>query len=290
MKTALECLPCLLRQTLHTARLATTDQKLQLAILNEVARLLPTLDHRLSPPENSVPVYNLIARLSKCPDPYQKIKKESNQMAIAICQNLTDTIKDQDDPLFAAIMFAIAGNIIDYGSRQNFDADKAIDNCLMTELALNDYQMLARDLGKAKRILYLADNCGEIAFDRLVIEQLPATTTLVVKDGPIINDALAEDARECGIDRICRIIGNGTNCPGTPLDQCSDSLQKEFNRADIIISKGQGNFETLSETAGPIYFLLTIKCPVVADHIQELSGRPAANGDLVLFKQPLLPS
>jgi len=285
MKTALECLPCLLRQTLHTARLATKDPKLQLSILNAVSRLLPTLDHRLSPPENSVPVYNLIAKLSNCPDPYRVIKQESNKMALAICKDLPEVIKGQDDPLLAAIMFAIAGNIIDYGSRQSFDADKAINNCLESELALNDYHLLTEDLKNAERILYLADNCGEIAFDRLVLEQLPARTTMVVKDGPIINDALLVDAKQCEIEQVCRVIGNGTNCPGTPLGQCSETLQDEFARADIIISKGQGNFETLSETPGPIYFLLTIKCPVVADHIQDLSGRPAANGDLVLFRQ-----
>ncbi len=114
--------------------------------------------------------------------------------------------------------------------------------------------------------------------------QLKQKVVVAVKEKAIINDALYEDALECGLDKLCRIISNGTQCPGTPLSMCSREFQNLFQNADLIISKGQGNFETLSEVKAPVYFLLTVKCPVVGDHINQLSGRKVQTGNMVLLK------
>ncbi|MDH3394130.1 MAG: ARMT1-like domain-containing protein, partial [Desulfobulbaceae bacterium] len=136
-------------------------------------------------------------------------------------------------------------------------------------------------------ILYLADNCGEIVFDSLLIEQLgPQKITLAVKERPIINDALITDTASCGLNNLCTVISNGTDCPGTPLAQCSEEFQDCFHNADLIISKGQGNFETLSESNAPLYFLLTVKCPVVVDHVNMLAGKSTrvSMGEMILLK------
>lgn len=284
MISTLDCIPCFLKQALYAARLTGADVKTQKKIIDQVALMLPGLDLSLTPPENSIGIYRLISHVTKCLDPFAELKKKNNQLALGMRDDIRRTIRKTAEPLAAAIKFSIAGNIIDYGAHQDFDIQQTIDKCLAREMAINNYAQLADDLFKADNILYLADNSGEIVFDSLVIEQLTAQVTIAVKERPIINDALVADALACGLDKICKIISNGTACPGTPLKQCSTKFQEKFAEADLIISKGQGNFETLSQISGPIYFLLTVKCPVIANHINEITGHNIANGDMILLK------
>jgi len=287
MRTTLDCLPCLLKQALYAARLATEDEAAQNHIMRQVAELLSGLDLSLSPPENAVGIYSLIAREAECEDPFRHLKQKSNNLALSLRPELQKQIASSNDPLRTALRFAIAGNIIDYGAHHDFDAQHAIAECLRKELAINHYQDFAEDVKRAETILYLADNCGELVFDGLVIEQLEKPVTLAVKEGPIINDATVADARDCGLDQYCRVISNGTNCPGTPLTSCSSEFMEIFQEADLIISKGQGNFETLSESQAPVYFLLTVKCPVVARHISNRLqlGHEAINvEDMIIMK------
>lgn len=289
MKSSLHCLPCFLQQTIKAAQLSTSDPVLQRRILDKIAELLPSLDLEKTPPENSIPVYETIAMMSGCADPFWDLKKKSTAFALEMVDDVNKSIVTSSDPLYTAIIFSIAGNIIDYGSQQDFDADSALNKCLHTPLAINDYQDLHHDIAKSNLLLYLGDNAGEIVFDALVIEtlkQVYPTLEIVfaVKENPIINDALMDDAIESGLTEICHVITNGTGCPGTPLDDCSTEFQDFFTKADLIISKGQGNYETLSETQAPIYFLLTVKCPIVASHLQEQSKGTVNNGDLVLMK------
>ncbi len=288
MRTELDCLVCLYRQALNTARLATDSEELQRRILSEAAALLPRLDPSLSPPENSIRLYRLIARLSENPDPYAKLKKTGNEHALRLRDRAQKSISAAHDPLYTAILFAIAGNIIDHGALHDFDLDETINECLRRTPAIDDYTQLKEDLKGAENILYLGDNCGEIVFDGLLIELLPGTVTLALKEKPIINDALPADARLCGLDKICRIISNGTDCPGTPLNLCSGEFKAAMAKADLIISKGQGNFETLShlKSGPPLYFLLTTKCPIVAQRAREMAGAAAeiVSGDTLLMR------
>ncbi|MEN8256659.1 MAG: ARMT1-like domain-containing protein [Thermodesulfobacteriota bacterium] len=289
MKSSLPCLPCFLQQTIKAASLSTDDTNLQKEILNTIARLLPGLDLEKSPPENSIPVYETIARLSGCSDPFLSLKDQSNNFALGLMAEINKSITESPDPIFTAIIFSIAGNIIDYGSQQDFDAEQAIRKCLTSPLAINDYTKLRQDLEMSSRILYLGDNAGEIIFDRLVIETiqhlLPGKEiTFVVKENPIINDALLKDAHDCGLTNLCRVISNGTGCPGTPLSSCPKEFQDIFADADLILSKGQGNYETLSEVTAPLYFLLTVKCPIVGSHIYQQSNISVNKGELVLMK------
>jgi len=240
-----------------------------------IIKFLPSIDFTISPPENAVHLYGLIAGISARPDPFAAIKKESNRFAAGIAPLIRQKVSEADNPLLAALTFSIAGNIIDYGSLHQFDMGKIIRDALSLQMAINDFAELEADLQQAGRVLYLGDNSGELVFDGIVIEKLNRDVTFVVKEKAIINDALLEDAHECGLQNICRVITNGTGCPGTPLPHCSAEFRKLFHDADLIISKGQGNFETLSEVKAPIYFLLTVKCPVVNDHLFRLTGSPA---------------
>ncbi len=286
-------MPCYLRQTLQVARISTTDPKLQLSALRRVAELTTDMDMERTPPENSVSVYRAIAEITGCPDPYLQVKEQSNEKALSLLPNLRREVERAEDPLALALRLAIGGNIIDYGAMHSFDIDAAMECCLSAPFAIDDSLQLlrrVRSLGAGGRVLYLADNAGEIVYDSLVMEALVrqgCEVTVVVKSGPIINDALVADAHACGLEKSVCILENGTSCPGTPLDICSPELIRAFDEADLIISKGQGNFETLSEAESEIYFLLTVKCSVVGAHLAAISERAVedlpGSGELVLF-------
>jgi len=293
VKTALECLSCYLRQAMQVARLSTDDTELQLEALRSVARLTSKMDMAKTPPENSIAVYRALAEITSCPDPYAAIKKESNHDALALHSQFAEMIAKAADPLAFALRLAIGGNIIDYGAMHDFDVDVALDRCLQVSYAVDDGSLLLarlRSLQGGAKILYLADNSGEIVYDSLVIQELTEMgldVTVAVKSAAIINDALMADACSAGIDNYATIIENGTSCPGTPLDRCSEEFLVAFTTADLILSKGQGNFETLSETEAEIFFLLTVKCPVVGAHLAEISGTTAealpGAGELALY-------
>lgn len=284
---------CYLRQTLQVARVSTSDAALQLTALRKVALLLSQMDMEQTPPENSVPVYRTIAEITACADPYLEIKKQSNRQALSLLPECKKQVAAAEDPLATALRFAIGGNIIDYGAMHSFDANAAMARCLRAPFAIDHCEQFlnrARRLAGHAKVLYLADNSGEIVYDSLVVSELAAMgldVTVVVKSSPIINDALLADAKSCGMDRIARVIENGTRCPGTPLASCSAELVQAFKAADLIISKGQGNFETLSEVKAEIFFLLTVKCSVVGAHLAEISNTEPdelpGSGELVLF-------
>ena len=298
MQTSAECTPCLLQQIRYAAKLATNDPELEKMVIAKASTLLPSLDPEISPPENAVAIYEMISRVSGNLDPFAALKRASNESATAFRPKLEQRIMAAADPLFAAIKLAVAGNIIDYGSHHDFDIETTINNCLDRELARDHYQKFQDDLARVPEggtILYLGDNCGELVFDGIVIKMLAdmgKRVVLALKEKPIINDALVTDGRDYGLDEHCAIISNGTNCPGTPLKDCSAEFQRVFRTADLIVSKGQGNFETLSDTPGPIYFLLTVKCPVVARHLAEPGfdcPRLTGNGEPVLLRHRLGP-
>lgn len=293
MKTAVDCLPCFMRQSLQVARIAKSSPELQLRIVQKIAALIAGLDANLDPPANAGQIYQAIAEITGCDDPYRQLKKKSNSEALKILPSLQREILTAKSQLSTCLRFAIAGNSIDYGAFASVDIEGALDACRKNPFAI-DHSAILLDrfdaLQKGASVLYLADNCGEIVYDRLLVEYLfrrGFTITLAVKDGPIINDALLEDALTAGLDRFARIISNGSRCPGTVLDQCSPQFRQMFASADVVISKGQGNFESLSDTDREVFFLLMLKCRVAARHMAELAAIDRENlpgqGEMVVY-------
>ena len=293
MRTTLDCMVCFMHQALSTARLSTSDPELHHKIVKATGNLLSNLDLSLSPPENAVAVYKQIVEMTGVSDPFYQHKIESNSFALLLRDQVRERIENAENSLYAAVRYAIAGNIIDYGVQHEFDALDILSKCMENDFCIDDFELLSKEVNSSEKlnILYLADNCGEIVFDGLLVEQFQQcghVVTLVVRGDQILNDVTMESAVNVGIDDICTIISNGTSCPGTPLRESSGELQKAFSSADLIISKGQGNFETLSGVAAPIYFLLTVKCSVVAQHITSLKNiavdKITGSGEFVLMK------
>jgi hypothetical protein len=233
--------------------------------------MLASFDPTIPPPENAVHYYRLIAQRTGVVDPYATEKQESNSFALGLEPRTRELIQGEADPLLAAVQFAINANVLDYGSQYQLDREVALASCRQP-LVVNHYPALQQLIATKSNILYLADNCGEIVFDKLLIEFLLAAgckVTVAVRQSPIINDANLEDAIACGLDRICPIITNGADVPGTPLTSCSEEFRRHFASADCIISKGMGNFECLSEVAAPIFFLFIVKCTTVLAYLSH---------------------
>ena len=277
MKTYFDCLSCFVRQGLDTCRLITDDENVHEQVLREVLAQTSRIDLRQSPPAMAKRVHGILRAMTGVCDPYADLKKHFNDFAIKCLPMLREHLEACSNRLESAILISIAGNIIDFGVVSDLSVsvvEQNIEESLKLEL---DKELVARfedDLSKAKSILYLADNAGEIIFDRLLIEQLPIEkVTVAVRGMPIINDATIEDARAAGLEDIVKVIGNGSDAPGTIISDCSDEFRAVFDDADVIISKGQGNYETLSEIDKNIYFVLKVKCPVIAKHMnQDLGG------------------
>ncbi len=271
MKTFLDCIPCFLRQTLEVVRLATDDESIHEQILREVLKLTADMDLHQSPPAMARRIHQRIRELTENPDPYRNSKQEHNQLALQLYEELELNIQRSANPLETAVRLAIAGNIIDLGvkcSISDRDIHHTIQQSLTEPFNHGAVEQLRLDAANARDILYLADNAGEIVFDRLLIEQLPMEKiTVAVKGSPIINDATMEDAAVAGLTDIVTVMDNGSDAPGTILEICSDAFVSRFKQADLIIAKGQGNYETLSHVDKNIYFILKAKCPVIASDI-----------------------
>ena len=268
MRTNLDCLICFMRQARSLGLRASNDPGMQRQLLNEAGQFIASVNADLAPPENSGRLYPLLAKTLGIPDPFIQVKEESNTFALALREEIRQRIIQAEDPLQAAVRAAIGGNIIDYGSLHDFDAAETMQTCFEQEFVIDDVSALQEAVRKKGQ-----------------------EVTAVVRDAPIINDATLVDAQACGLDKLCPVISSGTSCPGTPLSQCNPEFLARFQAADIIISKGMGNFESLSEVAAPIFFLFTVKCTEVARHLvaqrQLATGLLQGKGEMVLLRQQL---
>jgi uncharacterized protein with ATP-grasp and redox domains len=272
MKTYLDCLPCLMSQALRAARAATDNEEIQRQVVNAVAGLIPELSLGLKPPEIAQRGYRLISQITGNNDPFQQTKIDANHTALSLWPELKQLVEQSGNRLLMACRLAVLANSIDFGPNFNHVGIEAIIDEATTysiPLTVNDYDRFLSSLNNSRTLLYLGDNAGEIVFDRLLIEEIHRVkeleTYFVVREKPVINDVTMDDARAVGMDRIARVISNGSDAPATILSQCTAELQQLFRSSDIIIAKGQGNYESLGDEPGNIFFLLRAKCPLVAE-------------------------
>jgi uncharacterized protein with ATP-grasp and redox domains len=267
MKTYLDCIPCFVRQTLDAVRRVTDDEAVHERLLREILRAASTLDPQQPPPAMGQRIHRRIRQLTGQRDPYLAAKDRFNRLALAYLPDLQARVAASPAPLETAARLAIAGNVIDmgvHGALTDAQVQDAVDRALSAPLC-GSVDCLARAVAEADRILYLADNAGELVFDRLLLEQLPLDrVTLAVRGAPVINDATVEDARVAGVHTLVKVIDNGSDAPGTILEDCSAAFRQRFEAADLVIAKGQGNYETLSHVQKNIVFALMAKCPVIA--------------------------
>jgi len=281
VRTELECLPCFFGQVARTLKhagvngdrgrdiLRKAEMAIEKASLDEVPARTTTIIHRILREETGL-------------DPYKRVKDDYNRIALGMLPSLRRRAENLDDRLECGVRAAIAGNVIDFGIYESIDLDHALEESFRLPLTGGVYPVFARAVKNSRSILYLCDNAGEIVFDRLLIEVLRdmgKKVTAAVKGSPVINDATLDDARAAGLHECAAVIDNGNDGIGTLLEACSPRFLEHYRSADMIISKGQANYETLvREKDERIFFLFKVKCPVVAAFMER------SNGDIVLSR------
>ena len=274
MKVHAECYQCFIGQAIRSAKFHRSDRYGLLEPVKNVVRVLQDIDVEVPPPLISEDVYGTIKKTLGIEDPYAEIKKKYNDIALSYEEFMKDEIENSENPLLFAIRLALAGNIIDFGSQiKSFDLEGVIDETVHNPLDMTDFALFEKSIKKAKKVVLLADNAGEIVFDKILLKTIKTLYPdielyAIVRGAPVINDVTMDDALYVGLDEIAEVVSSGQVIPGFWPETASKYARDVFERADIVISKGQGNFETLSEFEDErVYFLFLVKCSVVARYL-----------------------
>jgi len=249
-------------------------------VIDKIGGTIADIGLGMTPPEMGAIFQKIIQDVSGNRDLYKDAKDKSNRLAFDLYDKVKKKVRASKDKLLTAIESAIAGNIIDFGVKNSLNVEKELEKIMSEEnkMIKNEnkiffaYDDFKNKLERSKKIIYLADNCGETVFDRVLIEEIqnlyPSVEVIYsVKEKPILNDALLEDAVFCGIDKICKTVSTGSVIPGTVLKLCSAEFLEIYKDADMVISKGQGNFESFVDDNKPVFYLFMAKCPVVAKEV-----------------------
>lgn len=284
MRLKPDCIPCMLRMALRTARLSSKDEKVHIEVLENTLRLLLLAGWEKTPPEVAYSLQRMIRRTTGVMDPFAELKETSNQVAAELYPRMRELVKSGGDGLERAVRLAAAGNVMDFAAYDSPDLGSAIEDVMAKPFAINDYPVFRERVMKERRLLYFLDNAGEIYTDRLLIETMLEARgrpfeaiTLVVKGGPIINDATLEDALQARLDELPHIsfktVSNGEEGTGPgPFDR---EIDRWIMGHDLVVAKGQGNYEVLEDRSG-VFFILMVKCKPVAESLG------VEVGDLVL--------
>jgi uncharacterized protein with ATP-grasp and redox domains len=272
MKTHLDCIPCFVKQALFAARAAVDDEKKIKEVLDRIGLLISKVPLHHSPPETSREIYGIVREVTGVDDPFVKLKAESLKKALALYPWLKERVAASKDPLETAVRLAIAGNVIDFGANPDFELEADVQAILQTEPAINHYSTFKEELRSADEVLYIGDNAGETVFDKVLVEEMAKSVVYIVRDRPIINDTTIDDAVNSGLHEVAKVVSSGWDGPGVSLKSGSEAFLRHYRGADLIISKGQGNYETLSTQQSPIFYLLKAKCPVIARNLGVKQG------------------
>lgn len=270
MQIQLECIPCFIKQALDALKQVTDDNELIEKALKKVLQETSQLDFSLSPPAMGQRIHTIIRQECNDTDPYKNIKRQADERALGLYEKIKQQIDNSPNPFVCALRFSISGNIMDFALLSSWDNARIYDSfekALYHPIDEKTALQLKNEIKDAKTILMLADNTGETVFDKLFIETMKTDAQIfyATKASPIINDATVEDAKNVGLDTVSTVISNGTNAPGTLLEICSDEFLEIYHKADVIIAKGQANFETLNKESKKVYLLTQMKCSVIAD-------------------------
>ena len=255
MKIFLDCLPCILRQVLEASRLVTDKSDLQAIIIEESIKILSDYKEYRCSPEIVTSMHKVVKELTGENHPYHSIKEHDICSAKELYPSLVQFLQQKQNSLYWALKIAATGNILDSAMNNNLDIKGCVEEELSKEFKICDISIFKEKLASAKKVLIIGDNAGETVFDKILLNTfLHLDITYAVRNEPIINDATVQDAISSELDDYAQIISTGCNAPGAILDQCNEEFLEVFNQADIVISKGQGNYEALSNLTERCFF------------------------------------
>jgi len=272
MQTFPECYGCLIRLAVTSMNSAQADQNTQIQTIKEILHQLEKADSSLSPSELAGDTNKIIRENVGVEDLYQEMKRKSHKMAEVYREDLKELLKQGEDTLEQGLKISAAGNIIDVVYVNDYDLWHEVEVTVNQKLQGGGLANFRKRLNDAAFLLYLADNVGEIVFDRVFIESLGVPVIYAVKGGPILNDATLEDALKAGIDQAAKIVETGSRSPGTVLNQCTEEFQQLFEESTLVLAKGQANYETLDDLGDKVFFLMRVKCPIISREIKSPLG------------------
>lgn len=273
MKTYPDCIPCLFRQALNAMRLCGAEDSDIFRAMRRIMKNAEGFDDNLTPPEMAMRVHRIVRDECKCEDPYRAVKAKAIREVLRREDTVRRLIDASPNPFRAAVRFALAGNALDFAifDWNAMKLDDHLNSALEKKLDESALDRLEAAVKTANDIMIIGDNAGESVLDKLLMERMPDKKIVyAVRGGPAINDTTMEDAKASGLDKVARLIENGSDAPGTLLRLASEEFLECFRCADLVISKGQGNYESLSDAPRKIFFLTQIKCPVIT---RDLKGR-----------------
>jgi len=282
MQIEFDCIPCIYRQILEASRMVTSDKEVIKKILHEFARMIPEIKPEESAPEVTTRIQNYLKSVTGEIDPYSSFKEANIKMALEHYPLVEEIIEDSEEPLLGALVMSAMGNSIDAGVSLEVDITGNVERAINDGFKYNDYQLFQEKLTSCSYLLIIADNAGEAVFDKLLIKELGKygiNISYAVREKPVLNDVTLEEAQKIGIDEYCKIISSGCDTPGIILSRASREFMSTYSEADIIISKGQGNLEGLLGKKKPIFYLLKVKCQLIANKL----GSGLKVGDFVFM-------
>ncbi|MBI3270225.1 MAG: DUF89 family protein [Planctomycetes bacterium] len=274
MKTSPDCIPCILRQALVAARKVSENDWLHRKVLNEVMQHLQEGAFDRSPAEVLSDALVVATRMLGSADPFAPEKATWTERVQALEPGLRAEVERAPDRFAAAVRLAVAANALDAVVLDSLDPRRFLAEAFERKLGVDDLPALREAVAKAKDVLYCLDNAGELLLDRLLLEQLAPgrRVGIVVRNSPVLTDATEAEARAAGLDTLGELLPTGSDTLGVPLSLCSSELKKRFAAADLVISKGSANFETLEESDAKAFHLFVVKCSRVAAHLSLAVG------------------
>ena len=275
LKTEYKCLECALSGLIHLLDKQVVSKEKKDDVLRFFFSYMSEADYELSAPYIARDIHAVLRDKLKCKDLYADAKKKDNDKVLKMLPELKEVVYKSKDPVRSALMLSVAGNVIDLGTDHGLDHSLVITNALTRDLSIDNFSELISNIKSSLGFIYLCDNTGEIVFDKLFLDVLceqgileKNKVTIAVRGAPILNDATIEDAEYIGLTKNYRVISNGDCAPGTCLEYTSKEFNEAFKSADFVISKGQGNFESLSNhREKKVFFMLIAKCSLVADQL-----------------------
>jgi len=272
------CVTCIINQSAKVADALEADTDLRYKLTSTVESMSEEFSFSQTPPEIAADVYETMAKIANKTDLYDEVKELSTKKALSFVPFLKEKLHNASDKLLVAVKIAVAGNVIDLAAEVEFDLQEELEKIFHTQFTHNDFDILKNNLDNARSVVVLGDNVGEHIFDYLLIQTLqelyPEIEFIYMTRGtPIINDVTMKEAKEAGFDKLCRLVDSGVNTPGFTYTRATQEAKKLFDNADLVISKGMGNYECLTPSHKEnICFLLKVKCNVVASSLKAEVG------------------
>lgn len=271
MRVQYECIPCILRQAIEAAQMVTDDEDIIDQIINEYSKMIPEIRNSNPTPLVVSEIQKLIKEKTNQDDPYHKLKTKNIEAALDIYEELKNLINKADDPLKKALLLSATGNVIDAGISVKINVKDSIINTINKNFKVDDYPIFKDKLKNSQTLLMIGDNCGEAVLDKLLLEELTKydiKLIYAVREEPVLNDITYKEAQMIGLDQYAKILSSGCTAPGMLINQANENFLDVYNNADLVISKGQGNLEGLSEEKRAIFFLLKAKCNLIAEFLE----------------------